>query len=162
MAVTEPLPPTSTPAGPLLRIIGDQRVAFVMVGAFNTLNGLAIFAVAQAVLGDSFPAYMCSLGIAHVLAVLVAFVLHRRLVFKVTGHVWLDLARFEAVNLSALGLNVLLLPYFVEVVGLGVIWAQCAAGGLSVVLTYFAHRFFSFRRPEPASTETASSETVPS
>lgn len=147
MAVTDPLPQQTVPPGPLLRLVRDQRTAFAMVGVFNTLNGLAIFVLAQAVLGTSFAGYMTSLGISHVVAVCCAFVLHRRFVFRVTGHVWLDLARFELVNLGALGTNVVLLPFFVEVAGLGVIAAQCAAGALSVVLTYFAHRYFSFRRP---------------
>ncbi len=73
--------------------------------------------------------------------------LHRRFVFRVRGHVWLDLARFEVVNLAALGLNAVLLPLLVEVAGLPVILAQVVAGGLAVIGTYFGHLLFSFRRP---------------
>ena len=90
---------------------------------------------------------MTSLLISHVLGVLCAFVLHRRFVFRVRGHVWLDLARFEVVNLAALGLNAVLLPLLVEVAGLPVILAQVVAGGARGVGTYFAHLLFSFRRP---------------
>lgn len=152
MAVTEP---TSDPAvqelppGPLLRLVNDRRVAFVLVGGFNTVNGFVLFVLAHAVLGGGFPRYMAALLFSHVVAVLCAFVLHRRFVFKVRGHVWLDLARFEMVNLAALGVNAVLLPFFVEVAGLPVVLAQLVAGGLSVFGTYFGHLLFSFRRTHP-------------
>jgi putative flippase GtrA len=147
MSVSQAAPEDELPAGPLLRLVHNQRVAFLAVGAFNTLNGFLLFVAVQAFLGDSFAGYMTALALSHVVAVLCAFVLHRRFVFRVRDHLWLDLARFELVNLSALGLNAALLPLFVEKAGLPVLLAQCAAASISIVSTYFAHRFFSFRRP---------------
>ena len=41
------LPPESAPPGPLIRLIHDQRVAFLVVGAINTVVGFAIFIVAR-------------------------------------------------------------------------------------------------------------------
>lgn len=160
VAVTEPVPDEDLQPGPLLRLISDRRVAYLIVGCFNTANAFVIFVVAQLLLGSSFWGYMASLLISHVLGVLCAFVLHRRFVFRVRGHVWLDLARFEVVNLAALGMNALLLPLFVEVAGLPVIVAQVVAGGLAVVGTYFGHLMFSFRRT-PAQ-ETTTGEAVES
>jgi putative flippase GtrA len=151
MAVTEPAPDGELTPGPLLRLISDQRVAYLIVGTFNTANAFFIFIVAHLLLGNGFWRYMTSLLISHVIGVLCAFVLHRRFVFRVRGHVWLDLARFESVNLAALGVNAVLLPLFVEVVGLPVIVAQVIAGALVVFGTYFAHLMFSFRRPHPNS-----------
>ena len=151
MAVTEPAPDESLAPGPLLRLVADRRVAYLIVGVFNTANAFLLFIVAQWILGDSFAGYMSSLLISHVLGVLCAFVLHRRFVFRVRGHVWLDLARFEVVNLAALGLNAVLLPLLVEVAGLPVILAQVVAGGLAVIGTYFGHLLFSFRRPATTS-----------
>lgn len=159
MAVTEPAPDASLPPGPLLRLISDRRVAFVVVGVFNTANAFVIFVVAHQILGDGFWRYMTSLLISHVIAVLCAFVLHRRFVFRVQGHVLLDLARFELVNLAALGVNALLLPLFVEAGGLPVVLAQVLAGGIAVLGTYFGHLLFSFRRghPHPVSSEVVDS-----
>lgn len=147
MAVSEPVPEETVAPGPLLRLVRDQRAAFLVVGAFNTANAFTVFVVAQHFLGNGFRGYMSSLAVSHVVAVLCAFVLHRRFVFKVHGHVWLDLARFELVNLGALGLNAVLLPLLVEYAGLGVIPAQCVATVISIASTYVAHRYFSFRRP---------------
>jgi putative flippase GtrA len=150
MTVTEPAPEESWAPGPLLRLIRDRRVAYLVVGCFNTANAFFLFVVAQLLLGSSFAGYMGALLISHVIGVLCAFVLHRRFVFRVRGHVWLDLARFEVVNLAALGLNAVLLPLFVEVVGLPVVAAQVVAGALAVVGTYFGHLLFSFRRTHPS------------
>lgn len=147
MAVSEPSPPASadSEAGPLLRLVRDQRVAFLIVGGINTLVGYGWFVLFHELLG-SIVGYMGTLGCAHVTAVLCAFVLHRRFVFKVHGHLLLDLGRFELVNLVALAVNAVLLPFFVEVVGLGVLVSQGLATCLTVMATYFGHRFFSFRR----------------
>jgi putative flippase GtrA len=62
--------------------------------------------------------YLGALVYAHIAAVLCAFVLYRRFVFRVTGHVLRDLARFDLVNLSALGFNLAALPLLVEMFGL--------------------------------------------
>jgi putative flippase GtrA len=150
VAVTEPTPREALPAGPLLRLVRDQRVAFLIVGGFNTVNGFALFVLFHVLLGNGFAHYMTTLLLSHVVAVVIAFFLHRRFVFRVRGHLLVDALRFEAVNLGALGLNAVLLPLFVEVAGLDVIVAQLAAGVGVVVLTWFAHSQFSFRRPAPA------------
>jgi putative flippase GtrA len=147
VAVTEPTPREQLPPGPILRLVHDQRIAFLIVGGFNTVNGFALFVLFHLLLGNGFANYMATLLASHVVAVMCAFFLHRRFVFRVRGHLLLDAVRFEAVNLGALGLNAALLPLFVEVVGLGVILAQLLAGVLIVLTTYFGHSLFSFRRP---------------
>jgi putative flippase GtrA len=82
--------------------------------------------------------------------VLCAFVLHRRLVFRVRGNVLLDLGRFELVYIGGLGANMVLLPLMVEVGGLPVIAAQLIVVAIMAPLSYLAHRHFSFRRSTSA------------
>jgi putative flippase GtrA len=67
-------------------------------------------------------------------------------VFRVTGHVFRDLARFELVNLSTLSFNFAMLPLLVEVFRWPVLSSQFAIAGVTVVYSWFAHRGFSFRR----------------
>lgn len=159
-------PPTAPPAGmrgelgPLFRLVRDQRVAFLIVGGINTVLGTAWFIGFQSLLGTSLGnyTYLVSLLCAHVAAVLTAFVLYRRFVFRVRGHVWVDLARFEVVNLSALGVNAVALPFVVEILGLAPIPAQLLVTCVTALISYFGHRDFSFRRkktPEPATDDVA-------
>lgn len=132
--------------GPLFRLIRDQRVAFLIVGGFNTAFGTAIFITALWLLPRGEFSYLGALLCAHVVSVLCAFVLYRRFVFRVTGHVWRDLARFELVNLSSLGFNLVALPALVELAGWPPIPAQFSIAGVQVIYSWFAHRGFSFRR----------------
>ncbi|MGB9306123.1 MAG: GtrA family protein, partial [Mycobacterium sp.] len=81
----------------------------------------------------------------HVLSVLFAFVMHRRLVFRVRGHVVRDLMRFESVYLTTFGLNAVALTVLVEL-GLHRIPAQAIVFLPILLMNYFGHRYFSFRR----------------
>jgi len=90
----------------MLRLIRDQRVAFIAVGAINTVVGYAFFAAFLWTVGDRWGrpwSYLAALACAHVVSVLVAFVLYRFVVFRVRGHVLSDLWRFETVYLFGVG-----------------------------------------------------------
>jgi len=132
--------------GPLFRLVRDQRVAFLIVGGMNTAIGAVWFLLFLWFFPRGPAGYLGALVCAHVAAVLCAFVLYRRLVFRVSGHVFRDLARFELVNLSTLGFNFATLPVLVEVLGWPVLLSQFGIAGVTVIYSWFAHRGFSFRR----------------
>lgn len=142
----------SGPDGPLLRLVKDRRVAFLIVGAVNTVVGFLWFAFFEITVGRWLGeyGYMVTLLLAHIAAVLCAFVLYRRFVFRVRGHVWLDLARFESVYLVSLGINAVLLPLLVEFAHLQPIVAQALIVFVTTIVSYFGHSRFSFRRKKSA------------
>lgn len=129
----------------LSRLRADQRIAFLGAGAFNTAFGFTAFTVLQLTIGDRV-GYLVVLLLAHVIGVLEAFVVYRHGVFKVSGSVLLDLARFESVYLVALGINVVMLAGLVELVGLPVLLAQGCSLVVTAALSYVGHKHFSFRR----------------
>jgi putative flippase GtrA len=131
--------------GPLFRLVRDQRVAFVIVGIINTGVGAFWFVLFQLAI-QAVAGYMAVLLCAHVASVLCAFVLYRTFVFRVRGQVLRDLARFEVVNLTSLGINAAALPFLVEVVKLPVLPAQLLITGVTMLVSFFGHRGFSFRR----------------
>jgi putative flippase GtrA len=135
----------SGPPGWLLRVIRDQRVAFLIVGAINTVVGFTTFAAFLVLLGES--RYLVALACAHVVSVLIAFVLYRFVVFRVRGHLLADLWRFETVYLLALAVNFVLLPLLVEIVHLPVLLAQALIVTVTSVMSWVGHKNFSFRRP---------------
>jgi putative flippase GtrA len=128
------------------RLANDERVSFVGVGAVNTLVGAVVFVALQMTLGQVVH-YLAVLFAAHIISVLCAFVLHRSMVFRVTGNVLGDFVRFESVYLAALGLNAALLFALVEVGGLPVIVAQLTTVAATGLMSFFGHKYFSFRRP---------------
>lgn len=138
--------------GPLFRLIRDQRVAFLLVGGFNTGIGFLLFVAFDLTVGRLVDGLagrvvgsLATLGCAHVVAVLVAFVMYRTFVFRVRGHVWRDLLRFQAVYLLSTGINAVVLPIFVHL-GFNRILVQLAFLAVSVCISYFGHKHFSFRR----------------
>ena len=143
----EVVPPSgmSGPPGWLLKVVRDQRVAFLAVGAVNTVVGFLCFAGLLVVLGQQ--RYLVALVCAHVVSVLIAFVLYRFVVFRVRGHVLADLWRFETVYLSALAVNFVLLPVLVEIAHLPVLLAQALIVLLTTVMSWVGHKHYSFRRP---------------
>jgi putative flippase GtrA len=132
--------------GPLFRLVRDQRVAFLIVGGMNTAIGTVWFVLFLWLFPHGATGYLGTLACAHIAAVLCAFVLYRRFVFRMTGHVLRDLARFELVNLSTLGFNFAALPLLVEVFGWPVLLSQLGVTCVTVLCSWFAHRGFSFRR----------------
>ncbi|HZX99770.1 MAG TPA: GtrA family protein [Dermatophilaceae bacterium] len=143
----ETAPPAgmSGPPGWFPRVVRDQRVAFLIVGGINTVVGFLCFAGFLVVLGKQ--RYLVALVCAHVVAVLIAFVLYRFAVFRVRGHVLADLWRFETVYLSALAVNFVVLPVLVELAHLPVLLAQALIVLVTSVMSWVGHKHFSFRRP---------------
>jgi putative flippase GtrA len=132
------------------RLVGrTQGIAFIALGALNTLIGFVWFVSFELVVGPH-AGYLVVLLMAHMASVTCAFVLYRRLLFRVRGQWWKDLLRFESVYLAALGLNLLLLPILVEIIGLPVITAQTLVVMFTAALSFFGHKHFSFRRPRTA------------
>jgi len=138
-------PGVAGPDGPLLRIIKDRRVAFVVVGGVNTVVGFGWFTLFTFAL-ERWIGYMGVLVLAQVVSVLCAFVLYRRFVFRVRGHVMRDLLRFSMVYVVAFAVNAVLLPLLVEVAGLPVLLSQALIVVVTTVVSYLGHRYFSFAR----------------
>ncbi|MFE5462020.1 GtrA family protein [Nocardia sp. NPDC056564] len=140
---TEPAKP-----GPLLRLVQRQEVAFAAVGGFNTALGIGLTIVWLAVLGDNVPPSV-AVAAAYAVSIVIAFVLHRTLVFRVRGHLVRDFVRFVAVNSGGLLLNMALLELAVSVWHFPDKPAAVVVMALVAVASYFGHRHISFRRRPP-------------
>jgi putative flippase GtrA len=134
----------SGPPGWFLRVVRDKRVAFLIVGAINTVVGYLCFVGFLAIFGQRH--YLVALACAYVVAVLFAFVLYRYVVFRVRGHLLADLWRFVTVYLSALVVNFVLLPVLVEIAHLPVLVAQALIVFVTSVMSWIGHKNYSFRR----------------
>jgi putative flippase GtrA len=138
----------------LLRLVRDQRVAFLIVGGINTVLGFGLFAAFTIwVFPDVYLGYILSLVVSYAIAVMVAFVLYRRFVFRVTGHVVRDFLRFIAVYIVSISINLVALPVLVELVGIAPILAQVIILVMTTAVSFVGHRSFSFRRAAPSGLE---------
>lgn len=135
----------SSQRGPLLRLVRDPKTAFLVVGLINTVLGVALFAGFDRLFGPKH--YLLTLLCMHVVSVIVAFVLYRRLVFRVRGNLLRDAMRFESVYLTGLAINVVLLTATVELLHWRPLAAQVVIVAFNAFWSWFGHGRFSFRRP---------------
>ena len=129
------------------RLARDQRVRFLAVGVTNTVVGYLVFsAFTLWVFADVYLGYLLSLALSYVVGITLAFVLYRRFVFPVRGHLLRDFARFVSVYLVAIGINAASLPLLVEFVRVPPLCAQLMILVVTTLLSFFGHKKFSFRR----------------
>lgn len=125
--------------------VPEQGLRYLLVGGFNTVFGYGLFALLL-YLADNRVHYLLILVAATIVAVIVAFVGYRYIVFRVRGNILGDFARFSVVYAVALAVNAVALPLLVEGLGVAVLLAQAFVVMGTVVASFFAHRSFSFRR----------------
>lgn len=129
------------------RFLAEEKARFLLVGGTNTVAGYGLFVVCELTIGQTF-GYLVSLYLSYLVAVSLAFVLHRRFTFRVsgTGNAGLDFTRFVSVYALTLAINTAALPLLVELVGLTPLVAQAIVVVLTTAVSYFGHKYFSFRR----------------
>ena len=136
------------PPGWLLTVLKDRRVAFLLVGAVNTVVGGLWFVLFDTLVGPAWngAGHYVALVLTYVASILCAFVLYRRIVFRVHGHWWRDLVRFSSVYVFAFFLNLALFAVLFSVLGFEPIVAQLVNILVIAVVSYLLHGRFSFRR----------------
>lgn len=139
------------PIALIRRLINDERVRFLIVGGFNTFFGYALFIGFELTLGHLIGGWigdLVSLYAAYAVATVVAFVLHRHFTYRVTGtgNVVVDYLRFVSVYLVAIAINTVALPLLTEFAGIPAILAQGLIVVVTTLVSYFGHKWFSFRR----------------
>jgi len=128
-----------------------EQGLYLVVGAWNTLFGYGEWALLQFLLHDDLP-YLVILVLAWPLAVLNAYLCYRRFVFRSRGSMRKELPRFSLVYVATLIGSLAALPFLLRTLGLSIYVTQAGYTAVVVVLSYLAHKFFSFGgRPRSAS-----------
>jgi putative flippase GtrA len=135
-----------------------EPLAYLVVGAWNTAFGYAVFALLYYLLSAHLHVDVI-LVISYVLSIANAYVGYRWVVFRSTGSMRRELPRFSAVYLVTLAANLIVLPLALSWLP----WSAYVVQGLFTVvivaLSYLGHKYFSFRggsRPAAPSTPSGS------
>ena len=138
------------PDGPLLKLFKNRAFAFLVVGGINTGVGFVWFVLLSALFDAVAPgadwADFAVITCAQVVSSISAFFLYRHIVFRVKGHFWLDLLRFQLVYVVIFPLNLIVVPALTIGLGWNRIVAQLLFTVAYVILSWFGHSQFSFRR----------------
>ncbi len=120
------------------------KVLYVAVGAWNTLFGYGVFVVLYYLVGSHVDAVVVIVA-SYVIATVSAYIGYRYVAFRSHGSVREEFPRFSAVYLVTLAINLVFFPVAVRLLPFNsyVIQALFTVG--VVIVSYFAHRSFSFR-----------------
>jgi putative flippase GtrA len=119
------------------------QVLYLVVGAWNTAFGYAEWALLQFLLHDRLH-YLAILVLAWPIAVLNAYVCYRRFVFRSSRSVRQELPRFSLVYFGTLMAGLAALPFLLRTLPFNIYLIQAGYTVVVVILSYAAHRFFSF------------------
>jgi putative flippase GtrA len=131
-------------SGRFANLTSSSQVRYLVVGVWNTLFGLAVFAALWRLL-DGVIGYGLVLLVCQVIATVQAHWAQRRFVWLSDGKFWPELGRFSMVYVAAYFANLGLLALCVEVLEWPVLPSQVGVTMLMVVLTYGVNRAWTFR-----------------
>ena len=137
---------------PVRTALNDTRLRFLLIGAWNTFFGYAAFWVMYGVFARfitvNYVAYTSAQVVSWVISVLNAYLLHKYVTFRSAAKgrdAVREFFRFMQTYVAMFILGLLMLPFFVEYVGLTPRVAALVATAIGVVISYVGHRFRTFR-----------------
>ena len=121
----------------------SQGLRFIVIGAFNTVFGYAVFATLFLIAGRRVN-YLLILVAAHFLSVANAFLWHRRVTFRSSSHWPAEFVRFNVSYLGTLAFGLVALRILVGGLGYDPLIAGAFVTVSTVLVSYVLHRRFSF------------------
>jgi putative flippase GtrA len=119
-----------------------QFVKFLLVGVMTTAINFAVFALLLA----NGVHYLPAATIAFVIATVNSYTFNRRWTFRAGAHRMSWLAKFTAVQLVGLSINLLVLAGLVEWFGLPELLAQLLANCCVVMTNFVGNKFWTFQK----------------
>ena len=120
-----------------------QPVAYLVVGGWNTLFGVGLYALAYFLLKDRVN-YFTLLICCNLIAITNAFVCYKLFVFKTKGNWPREYLRFCGVYGVAMLLGMGLVAALVQLLHLHPVLANIAVTGLTIIISFIGHKHVSF------------------
>jgi len=127
-------------------LLADEKVRYLVAGAYNTAVGLLLYLLFFGLLQNSFH-YMLLLLMNHLVGTLNSYLSYKLFVFRTSGGVVAEYLRFNLVHGIGIAANFLALPVLVELAGLSPFAAQGLIIAVLIVANFFLHKGFSFGLP---------------
>jgi putative flippase GtrA len=122
-----------------------EQILYLFVGGWNTVFGYAVWALLYFLLRD-YLHYLIILVLSWPFAVANAYICYRTIVFRSSSTVWRELPRFSLVYVVTLAAALIVLPILVRTLPFNLYAIQALYTAVFVVLSYLAHKYFSFRK----------------
>jgi putative flippase GtrA len=129
-----------------------KKVRFVLVGLWNTIFGYLVFVALDYLFNFFFSpryvAYMSAAVLSNILAIINAYIFHKHITFQspVRGRgIFIEFARFFSTYLFSAIMGLILLPVFVEALGIEPKISAALLIPITTIISYIGHSRFSFR-----------------
>jgi putative flippase GtrA len=122
-----------------------EKIRFLVVGVWNTAFGIGLYTVLVTVLGED--KYLLLVIPVNIIAITQNFILYKFVVFRSKGHYVREYFRFYIVYGPAVLVNLFVLPMLVKWAGLDPRIAQFLFTFVVVFISWFGHKYFTFRTP---------------
>ncbi|MFH1871216.1 MAG: GtrA family protein [Pseudomonadota bacterium] len=123
----------------------NEKIRFLVVGAYNTAFGYAAFAGLYLWFKESLH-YLILVAVAHLFAVVNAFLTQRRIVFNDRSPMLAAFLRFNVATTLSLLLSLTGMALLVDGIGINPLIGQAIVTILSVIGIYVLHRHYTFRQ----------------
>jgi putative flippase GtrA len=134
-----------------------EKIRFLLAGGFNTFTGYSVFLALHYMFSESWH-YQHILVLTYILTSFCSFFTLKFFVFKAKGKWFYEYLRTLLSVSFIFFINAFSLYLLVEIFHIGVIVSQTVSIGITIVISYFAHKFFSFQMYKTSSNvSTASS-----
>lgn len=127
------------------------KIRFLAVGVWNTIFGYLAFFFFESVfsryVGVGAHSYMAAIVLSNLIAMLMAYSLHRSITFRSTSsgrHLFEEFGRYVLGNYVTVVLSICLLPLFVELIGLMPKVAGLFVTLICMIVSYYAHSRITF------------------
>ena len=122
------------------RVLSDKRFRFLLVGGINTAVGYGSFAL-FIWLGLH---YFAAMTLSTILGVINSYFWNKYYTFRSRRRSGWELVRFLSVYLVSYGLNLGALKLMVDIWSINTYAAGAIALGITTLISYLGHNFFSF------------------
>lgn len=120
-----------------------EQLQYLVVGAWNTLFGYAVWALLQTLLHDRL-GFEAIVVLSYPIAIANAYLTYRYIVFRSHGPILMEIPRFSVVYLLTMIANLVALPVLLSVLPFSIYVTQAIFTVGVVVASYLGHRRFSF------------------
>jgi len=120
-------------------------IRYLLVGGWNTLFGLAVYAGLYYWLGNRVHYLVLAIP-ANILAITNAFICYKLIVFRTRGNILREYFRCYIVYGGMMLAGAAALLLLVEWLGMSPVAANCVSTVVLTFVSYLSHRNFSFKR----------------
>ena len=137
---------------PVLRNLSALQLevlAYLLTGAWNTVFGMGLYAIVYYLWGE-YVNYLVLSILVNIVAITNAFLCYKFFVFRTKGNWLREYIRcyvvYGSVSLCNTGVLWLLVHFF----NMNPAWANALGTGFVAFVSYFAHKYYSFRQQHDA------------